>query len=295
MKRRNFIGYTLLFVGGCTTATDVPQASTTDNNISTELTFTVTDLLSLEKLERDFEAFRVALEDVLERSVTFYPVESYTEAAAALQSGDLDLALTGPSEYVLIRARTNAIPVIAITRPNYRSIIVVPTDNSIQTLADLKGKTIAMREVGSTSGHLGPTKLLLDAGLDPKQDYNVQMLDRAGLEALKNGEVDAWAGPLSDFERFLSDEGFSENDFSVLEKSPPLPNDVFVFNSNTDPAAIEAFRELTIEHQDELIEAIASVPENDKYETSELVSVQDSDYDTIRDAYRAVGQGEFLD
>ncbi|MBO9998921.1 MAG: phosphate/phosphite/phosphonate ABC transporter substrate-binding protein [Cyanobacteria bacterium SID2] len=295
MKRRNFIGYTLLFVGGCTTATDVPQASTTDNNISTELTFTVTDLLSLEKLERDFEAFRVALEDVLECSVTFYPVESYTEAAAALQSGDLDLALTGPSEYVLIRARMNAIPVIAITRPNYRSIIVVPTDNSIQTLADLKGKTIAMREVGSTSGHLRPTKLLLDAGLDPKQDYNVQMLDRAGLEALKNGEVDAWAGPLSDFERFLSDEGFSENDFSVLEKSPPLPNDVFVFNSNTDPAAIEAFRELTIEHQDELIEAIASVPENDKYETSELVSVQDSDYDTIRDAYRAVGQGEFLD
>lgn len=293
--RRSFIGLALLFLASCTAATQTANFTRAGGDGADALKFAVTDVQGLDDLERDYGAFRAALEAVLEHEIEFYPVDSYTEAASALQQGKIDIALTGPSEYVLIRARTNAIPVVAITRPNYHSAIAIPASSPIKTVADLKGKTIAMLKVGSTSGHLGPTEMLMEAGLDPKTDYRVEMLGREGsLEALKAGEVEAWGGPLIDYERFLREEGFSEADFSLLKKGPPLPNDVFVVNSNTDPQLIELFRDRAIARQQDLIAALSSVPANEKFQESTLVAVEDGDYNMIREVYRAIGEGGFV-
>lgn len=295
IDRRSFIGLTLLFLASCTAATQTANLTPPGGDGADSLKFAVTDVQGLDDLERDYEAFRVALEVALEREIEFYPVDSYAEAASALQLGKIDIALTGPSEYVLIRARTNAIPVVAITRPNYHSVIAVPAASPVKTVADLKGKTIAMRQVGSTSGHLGPTEMLMEAGLDPKTDYQVKMLGPEGsLKALKSGEVEAWGGPLIDYERFLREEGFSEADFSLLKKGPPLPNDVFVVNSNTDPRLIALLRDRAIARQQDLIAALSSVRANEKFQESTLVAVEDGDYDMIREVYRAIGEGGFV-
>lgn len=293
--RRSFIGLAFLFVASCTAATQTADFIPGGGDGADSLKFAVTDVQGLDDLERDYEAFRAALEGALEREIEFYPVGSYTEAASALQLGKIDIALTGPSEYVLIQARTHAIPVIAITRPNYHSAIAVPAASPVKTVAELKGKTIAMLKVGSTSGHLGPTEMLMEAGLDPKTDYRVEMLGREGsLEALKAGKVEAWGGPLIDYERFLREEGLSEADFPLLKKGPPLPNDVFVVNSNTDPRLVELFRDRAIARQQDLIVALSSVPANEKFKESTLVAVEDSDYDMIREVYQAIGEGSFV-
>nr|WP_292762330.1 PhnD/SsuA/transferrin family substrate-binding protein [Nostoc sp. NOS(2021)] len=68
-------------------------------------------------------------------------------------------------------------------RTNYHCIIVVRADSKIKLLSQLKGKTIAMRKIGSTSGHIAPIKLLMDAGLNPKTDFKTVMLDDKGVEA----------------------------------------------------------------------------------------------------------------
>lgn len=295
IDRRSFIGLTLLFLASCSATTQIANFAPAGGDGADALQFAVTDVQGLDKLERDYEAFRVALEVALEREIEFYPVNSYTEAASALQQGKIDIALTGPSEYVLIRARTNAIPVVAITRPNYHSAIAVPAASPVKTVADLKGKTIAMLKVGSTSGHLGPTEMLMEAGLDPKTDYQVKMLGREGsLKALKSGEVEAWGGPLIDYERFLREEGLSEADFTLLKKGPPLPNDVFVVNSNTDPQLIALLRDRAIARQQDLMAALSSVSANEKFQESTLVAVEDGDYDMIREVYRAIGEGGFV-
>lgn len=292
MRRRAFLGYSLLFIAGCSAAQTPRDDGRNSPSTATlpPLRLAITDVAGLEELEANYEELRIALATALDTEVTFSPVENYTAATVSLKQGEIDLALTGPSEYVVINSRTNAIPVIAITRPNYRSVIATSASSGITMLADLKDRAIAMSDIGSTSGHLGPTKLLIEAGLDPQTDLDIQMLgDDGSAEALKNGDVDAWGGSVTDYEDMLKD---AANSYPILAEGPPLPSDVFVASSNLDPAIVAVILERMVAAEAELVEAIAT--HERKYVGSSLVPANDQDYDMIRDVYDAIGQGDFL-
>jgi phosphonate transport system substrate-binding protein len=290
MKRRNFFGFSLLFLANCTAAT---SKGNNTKITSEKLRFSVTDTLTLEDLQRDYGALRTALEEILEKKVEFVPLGSYTAAAAALQLDQVDFVLTGPSEYVVMRARTNAVPVIALTRPNYYTVISVSANSGIKSVAELKGKKVAMWEVGSTSGHLGPTKMLMDAGLDPKSDVKILLLKGDGLPALRKGNVDAWGGSAVKYEKFLQDQGLSEKDLPLIAKGPLLPDDLFVANSKFDDNFIKDISSKLLANQDKLLTSLLSVEEG-KYKGSRLISTVDSNYDMIREVYQAIGQGSFV-
>ncbi|WP_448597881.1 PhnD/SsuA/transferrin family substrate-binding protein [Thermoleptolyngbya sp.] len=66
----------------------------------------IADIQGIDELKEKYEPFRAALEEVLETSVEFFPVEDFLIAASALQANQLDLVWAGPSEYVAIHART---------------------------------------------------------------------------------------------------------------------------------------------------------------------------------------------
>lgn len=293
MKRRHFLELSLLFVASCSTTVNQPNASFSNLTISEPetLKFAVTDIQGIEDLQQNYESFRKILGEILEKKIDFFPVDNYIAAAVALQSGELKLALTGPSEYTIIRARTNAVPIIAITRPDYHSIILVPTNSKIKSADQLKGKTIAMWEVGSTGGHLGPTKILLDAGLNPQSDFKISMLGKNGLQALKKDEVDALAIGLNRYNDLLKQDNLSANDFRIIATGQPLPNDLIVASSNLPNTLVEKIRDRMVENQDRLIDAILIGKANDKYQGAKLVPANDSDYNMIRQVYKAIGQG----
>ncbi|MEG4581890.1 PhnD/SsuA/transferrin family substrate-binding protein [Microcoleus sp. MON1_C5] len=258
------------------------------------LEFAVTDIQGAEDLQQNYQAFRTVIGEVLEKKIEFFPVDNYIEAAVALQSGQLKLALTGPSEYVIMRARTNAVPIIAITRPNYHSLILVPANSEIKSLAQLKGKTIGMWEVGATGGHLGPIKILMDAGLNPQSDFQISMLGKKGLQAIKKQQVDALGIGLNRYKDLLKIDGLSTNDFRIIATGLPLPSDLFVASSNLPNTLVEKIRTRLVENQDKIIEAILVGKANDKYQGAKLVPANDSDYNMIREAYKAIGQGNVL-
>jgi len=289
MKRRHFLGYAALFAASCS-AGSLGNANNSSKAIPLEtIRFSVTDVLSEADMERDFGAFRTTLSEVLGVPVEFVVVESMPAATSALQLNQIDLALAGPSEYVQIRSRTNAEPVIAITRPGYKSVIVAPPDSDIKTVADLKGKVLALSDVGSTSGHIGPTVLLIEGGLDPKTDLDVQMLgDDGSVEAVKSGQADAWGGSLLDRNTYLPDYPF------VVE-GPLLPNDLIVASSQIAPETVAAIRERLLANRDRLLEALVAGEETQKYKGSDLVEVKDSDYDPIRKAYEIMGEQAFTE
>ena len=289
MKRRHFLGYSLYFIAGCSTTTT--RNNELGRNKPDLLRFTVTDEQGLEALEQNYGKFRQALEEVLETKIEFVPVESYIAAVVAFQSNQVDLILTGPSEYVVIHARTDALPLIAIARQDYYSIIVVPEQSNIQSLNQLSGKTISLKKPGSTSGHLGPTKLLLDAGLKPNVNYQVMMLgSQEGMEALAEGKVDAWGGSKTDYEGYK----ISGKSFREIEKGSPLPSDLIVASDFLDSKVVAEYKKRIIENQDQLIEALVLGEETQKYKGSRLVPVEDSDYDIIRDVYQEIGEGELI-
>lgn len=289
MKRRNFLWYSTLFLTGCAAASTASGRSPSTQALPATLRFAVTDVKGLADLQEDYESLRVALAEALQTEVEFFPVENYTAATIALKQGEVELALAGPSEYIVITSRTNAAPVVAITRLNYHSVIAVPTGSPVKTVADLKGKAIAMSDIGSTSGHLGPTKLLIEAGLDPKTEVEIRMLGDGSIEAIKQGEVDAWGGSAIDYKDFLQD---TANSFPIIIEGPPLPNDVFIASSSIGSASIDLIRERMLANQKQLVDAIAL--HQRKYEGSQLILTKDEDYDPIREVYQAVGQGDFV-
>ena len=292
MKRRPFVGFSLLFVASCSTTVNQSNRSFSKAVSEPEtLEFAVTDIQGAEDLQQNYQAFRTVIGEVLEKKIEFFPVDNYIEAAVALQSGQLKLALTGPSEYVIMRARTNAVPIIAITRPNYHSLILVRANSEIKSAAQLKGKKIAMWEIGATGGHLGPIKILMDSGLNPQSDFQISMLGKKSLQALKKQQVDALGIGVNRYKDLLKIDGLSPNDFRIIATGVPLPSDLFVASSNLPNTLVEKIRTRLVENQDKLIEAILLGKANDKYQGAKLVPANDSDYNMIREVYKAIGQG----
>ncbi|NET02774.1 MAG: phosphate/phosphite/phosphonate ABC transporter substrate-binding protein [Sphaerospermopsis sp. SIO1G2] len=292
MQRRKLLLYSLLFMMGCTSGVKVQDqlAITQLNNLK----LAVTDVIGIEDLKRDYGDLRRTLETVLRIPVELFPVDNYTAAVPALLSGNVDMVFAGPSEYLILQSRAKAIPVIAVNRVNYHSIIVVRADSDIKSVAQLKNKTIAMRQVGSTSGHIFPTKLLMDGGLDPNTDINIVMLGDKGVLELKNKVVDAWATSSDKYDNILASEGLSAQDFSILVKSNLLPSDVFVVSNQLAPNLIEKLRMEMINNQEKILKSLVAAATNYKYKDAKIVQANDSDYDTIREVYTKIGQGNYL-
>lgn len=280
--------------GGAQSAEESQASGQTSEQQPETLRLAVTDLVGLEELQRNFEPFQEELSNILGMEVELFPVSDRTAAVAALEADRVDMVLTGPAEYVVMRARTDAVPVIGITRPGYRSVIAVQADSELQQLQELEGATMAMSDVGSTSGHLGPSVILQNAGIDPQSDLEVSMLGDNDLPAFARGETQAWGGAALDLENFIQEsEDLSQGDVRVIAEGPPLPNDVFVARPDLPDVFIENVRTSMQENEDALIQAILSGEANEKYEGAELTNVENSDYDYMRDAYRAVGVDDF--
>ena len=297
MKRRSFLTYSLLFLTGCTTATTTSNEKKPISRVE-KLRFAITDTSGLEELEQNYGQFKDSLQEVLKTDIEFYPVVNYTAATPALLQNQVDLVLAGPSEYVILNSRAKAIPVIALTRLRYRSVIAVRSDSGIKSLTQLKGKTIAVSNLASTASHLGSIQLLIEAGLNPQSDLKVIVLDdkthgKQGLEALKNGEVDAWGVVIYRYEKYLQDRGLSQQDFPAIAKGKLLPNDVFIANSQLPSQFIDTMRSQMLAHQDKLMEGIIAA--ESKFKGGSLVAAQDSDYEMIRQVYRAIGQGAYIE
>ena len=298
MKRRHFLLYSFLLAAGCTTATNSgtnPQDDSSQLQPLSKLRFAVTDAKGLEDLERDYEPFRAALEKALDLPVEFFPVEDYFAAAAALQSNAVDLVWAGPSEYVVIKARTNAVPIVEIPRPEYYTVLWVRADSGIKSIAELKGKTIDVRKDGSTVSHLGAVKLLLDAGLDPQTDVTLITSGEYSLKPLETGAAAAMTRAPYRYQNALAEAGASESDYPVLIQGQQLPGDIFILGSHFEAARRADIQARMLANQQDFMAAIAAVESlGFRFQGSSLVAADDAVYDLIREVYTAIGQGDFI-
>lgn len=253
----------------------------------------VTDLIGMEELQRNFGPFQEEMAEIMDMEVELLPVSDRVAAVTALESDRVDLVLTGPSEYVVMRERSGAAPVVGITRPGYYSVIATLADSPFESVEDLEGGTIAMSDVGSTSGHLGPSVVLQDEGLNPLEDVEIEMLGDGDLLAFSNGETDAWGGNALDLEVFIEEQELPASDFRVIAEGEPLPNDLFIANPNLSEDFIAEIQAGMEENEDAILEAILQGEENEKYVGAELIEAQDPDYDYMREAYRAIGVEDF--
>jgi phosphonate transport system substrate-binding protein len=276
------------------TVTAAPAADAADT-----LRLAITDLQGLEELQRDFGAFEEKLSAVTGYDFQFFPVPSRTAAAEALKAKKVDFVLTGPAEYVVIRKRTQAYPVVSFGRPDYFGAIIVMADSGITSPQQLKGKKVAFSDIGSTSGHLAPMQLLADYGVDPRRDIEAIHTTRNIMhEALKRGDVAAigynyrsWVNGARN-----KDKSVEPGAFRVIARGPDLPNDILVAGAHVDTAVADRVRQAIVAHSKELVAAITSATENDKYIGMQFIgNVKDEDYAYVRAAYATIGHPQYAD
>ncbi|MEQ1943664.1 PhnD/SsuA/transferrin family substrate-binding protein [Mesorhizobium sp. VNQ89] len=255
--------------------------------------FAVTDVEGLEKLHQEFGPFRDELQELTGLEIEFFPVNSRTAAVEALTSDQVDLVLTGPAEYVVMKELTNAEIVTAWQRPEYYAQVVVLADGPIKTVAALKGKKVAFGSVGSTSQHLGPAQVLTDLGL-PQSDYTPEIISRnVAVEAMINGDIAAVGmnrGHLASIR-----EAYPETAFIVLARGRDLPNDVLVARADADAAVVQKVRDAFVNNGKDLMASVVeTTDDNKKYEGGFFITtVKDADYDYVRDMYRTIGVDSF--
>ncbi len=261
-----------------------------------KLNFIVTDLEGLEEVQREFGPFKKLLEEKTGLTFNFFPVTSRTAAAEALKSKKADFVLTGPAEYVVLRKLTNCEPIIGFSRPDYYSSIIVRADSGINNTAELKGKKVAMSDIGSTSGHLGPCQIIKDNGLDPLKDITIVHTSKEiAWESLKKGDVAAWGFNATSFIRFRdSDSSVQPGAFKTIARGPDYPNDVLVTAPHVDKAVVAQVVQAITNNSSDLIAEILKGNDNQKYKGMQFVAnIKDEDYNYVREMYKSIGQPQF--
>lgn len=290
MRFKQMLASASLAIGLATALAPAAQAET--------YKLAVTDVEGLERLQTEWGAFKAALEKATGDSVEFFPVNNRTAAAEALRAKRVDFVITGPSEYVVINKMTNAKPLIGLSRPDYFCALVVKADSGIVKPADLKGKKVAMDDIGSTSGHLCPSQLLFDYGVDPKKDLGgiTHTTRPVAHEALKRGDVAAIGVNYTSWVRGVrnKDKSVPPGSFRVIARSGDLPNDVLMVGAHVDPTAAQKMRDAMIDGKAAIIDSILSVGgENDKYRGMDLVAIDDKAYNPVRAMYATIGYPQY--
>jgi phosphonate transport system substrate-binding protein len=261
-----------------------------------EYSMAVTDIEGLEKLQREFGPFKAKLEELTGFKFKFYAVSSRTAAVEAMKSKKVDFVMTGPAEYVIFKTLVNPQIVVGLNRPDYYTVISVMADSGIDSIAALKGKKIALGDVGSTSKHLAPLQLLKDYGLDPIKDVErVHTSIKLGWEGLKRGDVAAFA---TTSDKFLSmrngEKDLEPGAIKVIGRGGDLPCDVMIASPYLPESVIAKVRDAIVKNSKALTDEITKGDDNKKYLGMKFVgSISDASYNYVRQMYLSAGYPQF--
>ena len=220
----------------------------------------------------------------------------YNAIIEALRTGQADMAYMGPLAVALAVERADAEPIV-MKAPNgdksqavYHSVLITRADNDeINSIEDIKGKTMAFVDPDSTSGNLVPTSEIIKAFPDDNLDSdkihtNGKFFEavsfsgkhQAGLQAVIKGDVDV--APISD--QILASEiangNAKESDVKVIHTSPAIPAEAMVVSANVDDALKAKLVDFLTSYDNE-----AYFTDVIKVEGARFVSCDMSDYEPI--------------
>jgi sulfonate transport system substrate-binding protein len=114
------------------------------------------------------------------------------KALEFLNAGSIDFGSTAGSAALVARINGNPIKSIYVySRPEWTALVTT-RDSTIASVADLKGKRVAVTR--GTDPHIFLVRALLGAGMSEKDITPVLLQHADGKTALIRGDVDAWAG-----------------------------------------------------------------------------------------------------
>ena len=206
-----------------------------------------------EKNDATYRPLAQHLSARLGRPVELRTVDSWEGLAKSLANGETDLALMGPWGYVLANNEAKAQAVATIEydgKPEYFAIMVTNPKLGINSPADLKGKTFAFGDKGSTSGYLIPFHYFQKQGIDPDAYFSkvIYTKHQAIETQVAQGALDAGADYNRNRDAMIADGLIKAEDSKIIWTSDPLPNDAFAVSSKLfeDKAFVAKLQEALI-------------------------------------------------
>ena len=233
------------------------------------------------------------LEKQLGRKVELRTVDTWEGLAKSLANGETDIALLGPWGYVLANNEAGAQVVSAILydgKPEYYAIMITHPESGIKSPADLKGRSFAFGDKGSTSGYLIPLHYFMTQNINPDTYFSkvLHTKHQAIQTQVTAGVLDAGA----DYNRnrnAMIEQGLIKAERSVvIWQSAPLPNDAFAVSSalHRDAALVSRLQQAL----EGVGAAMKSQPTLLPAHYTGFVSRDNAFYKPIRDAGLATGK-----
>jgi phosphonate transport system substrate-binding protein len=191
-----------------------------------------------EKNDATYRPLADYLSQKLGRKVQLRTVDSWEGLAKSLANGETDIALMGPWGYVLANNQSGAQAVATILydgKPEYHALIITHPGSGIDKLEDLKGRTFAFGDKGSTSGYLIPTHQLMKMGIDDAEKYFSKTLytrHQAIETQVTRGELDAGADYDRNRNAMIEQGLIKASDSKIIWTSAPLPNDAVAVSAD---------------------------------------------------------------
>ena len=245
------------------------------------------------------------LSEVLGCEVEEIQASDYNAIIEALRTGSADMAYMGSQALALGVERTDLEPIVMKAEdgdPNKaidHSVLIASSSNDdINSITDIRGRTMAFVDPDSTSGNLVPTAEIIQAF--PDENLNSDMLHtngdffeavsfsgshQAGLQAVIKGDVDV--APISD--QILASEiangNAAEGDVKVIHESGAIPAEAMVVAEHVDQETCDTLTDfLTSYDNEEYFTDVIKVP------GARFIECDMSDYEDIIELNKIINE-----
>lgn len=195
----------------------------------------------------------------------------YNAIIEALRTGSADMAYMGSQALALGVERTDLEPIVMKAEDGdpekaiYHSVFITNAANTdINSIEDIKGRTMAFVDPDSTSGNLVPTAEIIQAFPDDNLNSDILHTNgdffeavsfsgshQAGLQAVVKGDVDV--APISD--QILASEiangNAAESDIKIIHESGAIPAEAMVVAEHVDQATRDKLTEFLTSYDNE--------------------------------------------
>ena len=246
-----------------------------------------------EKNDATYKPLAEYLGKQLGREVRLRTVDSWEGLAKSLASGETDMALMGPWGYVLANHQAGAEAVATILyqgKPEYFAIMVTNPKSGINKIDDMKGKTFAFGDKGSTSGYLIPNHEFMMRGIDPDKFFSrvIYTKHQAIETQVTRGELDAGADYNRNRDAMIEQGLIKAADSRIIWTSAPLPNDALALSKEL--AKDKVFTAKLVKALEGIGEALKTQPNLLPSNYTGFVAKDNKYYAPIRDAGLATGK-----
>jgi phosphonate transport system substrate-binding protein len=179
---------------------------------------------------------------------------SYREVNALLERGEIDAALLCTGGYLELEGRSaDRIEVLAVPvvdgQLHYRSLVIVPADSPVTTLAELAGRRLALTDELSLTGYRYPVQALAALGIPADQVRHGALITRShdrSIEAVEGRLVAAAAVDSLIYQRTLATDPSRAARTRVVHTSPAFGMPPLVVRRDLAPERRERLREAVL-------------------------------------------------